>query len=715
MLSSAAYPSRMSRALLLAALLGVAEPVVEPASQPGEDPQETLVQAVRAEVSETDTGADHVVVTAEQLAATGERSLPRQLARAAGVWLQESNLGGGSPFLQGLSGNQVLLLVDGVRLNDSTTRNGVNQMLNGIEPAAVERVEVIRGPRSVLYGSDALGGVVLVWTKARTPRRAIEPGAHGGALEGHADSASEGWTGALELSGATPHAGVLAVLGAHDWGSLHTAEGEVDPTGYDGQSLFGSVTTDLGPQRSLRISTMVTRDHDVPRTDRLVPGFGQTRPSDEEFTYTLQDRRRVLLTYTDQGERRLLDGLEARLAYRTYDEERRIRSTGSSDLREERDSTRSVELGVDLRKALGESHLLTFGFDLDYDDVDSTRFTTDQGTGTTTPGNGSFAPASRFLSSGVFVQDEIQAFTLLDVTVGVRWNHFAFGFEDGTTATDARGTFTALGGSLSIGRPLTEDTRVVATVARGFRAPNLAELARDATFFGGDELHNPDLEPESSLYSELALERTRPAWNGALALFANTISDVVGSRLIDAGGPDAGDETYLRENIGTLRILGAFARTWTRLGGVASPWSLGTVAEFTYGQQFSDFVDPSTGAKTFDDVPGQRIPPLHGWLGLRREFDLHRLGWIEFGTTWALAQERLAPQDLADPRIDPEGTQGWATFDLDLGGPLGARGAGAHWFLGLHNLLDQAYRVHGSGLDGPGFGVVLGARFGPGS
>src|SRR4030095_6663756 len=100
---------------------------------------------------------------------------PTQLAKAAGVWLQQTNLGGGSPLLQGLSGHQVLLGVDGVRWNDSATRTGVNQMLNGIDAATVERVEVIRGPRTVLYGSDALGGVVLIWTKTRKPHaRALD-------------------------------------------------------------------------------------------------------------------------------------------------------------------------------------------------------------------------------------------------------------------------------------------------------------------------------------------------------------------------------------------------------------------------------------------------------------------------------------------------------------------------------------------------------------
>jgi outer membrane receptor for ferrienterochelin and colicin len=76
---------------------------------------ETIVSSPRAQTLATDTGSDHVVVTAEELASTGERSLPRQISKAAGVWLQETNLGGGSPLVQGLSGNQVLLVVDGAR------------------------------------------------------------------------------------------------------------------------------------------------------------------------------------------------------------------------------------------------------------------------------------------------------------------------------------------------------------------------------------------------------------------------------------------------------------------------------------------------------------------------------------------------------------------------------------------------------------------------
>lgn len=175
--------------------------------------------------------------------------------------------------------------------------------------------------------------------------------------------------------------------------------------------------------------------------------------------------------------------------------------------------------------------------------------------------------------------------------------------------------------------------------------------------------------------------------------------------LIDPGGPGTGDETYLRENIAMLELYGALARASSRLGGAHSPWSTEVAVEYTRGEQESDFVDPGTGDKPFDDVPAQRIPPLHGWIGLRRDTDWTWLDGLALTAAWAAEQDRLSPQDLSDPRIDPEGTGGWVTLDLDLDGPSGSGAGGSRWFLGVHNVLDESYRIHGSGFDSPGVGV----------
>ena len=109
---------------------------------------------------------------------------------AEGVYIQKTNLGGGSPFIRGLTGKQVLVLVDGIRLNNSFYRFGPHQYLNTIDPNSIERIEVVRGPGSVLYGSDALGGVVNIITKKQSDF--LDPFAARGYASATFDSATAG-------------------------------------------------------------------------------------------------------------------------------------------------------------------------------------------------------------------------------------------------------------------------------------------------------------------------------------------------------------------------------------------------------------------------------------------------------------------------------------------------------------------------------------------
>lgn len=675
-------------------------------------PQEvgqTFVTAPRAEVAEERSEALVTVIEGKDLVATGERSLPRAIARAAGVWVQETNLGGGAPVINGMIGNRILVLVDGIRLNDSTTRNGPNQSLNSIDPRIVERIEVLRGPSSVLYGSDAIGGAILVWTKRRLPAGAGSDSA-ARALRASLDleygTAASGGRASIAPSGATENLGWLGVLTYQDYGDLENGDGEEQPTAYDGVSGFGSLDWALGDQRGLRFTALISQDFNVPRTDRVTVGFGQTQPSFELWQFQLQDRRRYALTYTDDGGGLFADRMEARLSLRTYREERERRKTGSATTRAEYDETETVGLGVDWKRAVGEDHLLTWGFDLDNDDVDSKRIDTTGGVGV--PQSGAFAEGSRYTSGGVFVRDELFNFDPLIVTAGVRYSHFDFSFENFAANGGGReeGDFGALTASLQATRPIGEGLTLTGVLAQGFRAPNLDDLANNGNFASGSELANPDLDPEESLTAQLALDLARQTWSASLGVWVMRIEDLIGRELINAGLPAPGDEIYMRENVGRAELFGVDLFADSKLGDASSPWSVGGRISYTYGKQFSDNIDPTD--PSVDEAPLRRIPPLHGLLALnwdepqdRRWFDHASLSLL-----WAGDQDRLHPEDIGDPRIDPNGSDGWTRLDLDLSGPVG-RGA-SWWTVGLWNLLDEQYRVHASGLDGPGLQLVLG-------
>ena len=92
------------------------------------------------------------------------RTSPEALSITPGIFVQKTNHGGGSPFIRGLTGNQTLLLFDGIRLSNSTMRYGPNQYFNTVDVFSLDRIEVLRGSGSVQYGSDALGGTIQAFS-----------------------------------------------------------------------------------------------------------------------------------------------------------------------------------------------------------------------------------------------------------------------------------------------------------------------------------------------------------------------------------------------------------------------------------------------------------------------------------------------------------------------------------------------------------------------
>ncbi len=683
--------------LLLLALQGADQDL-----QPEVELPETVVVAPRSERTVTSSEAKTTVVSGEELVETGARSLPQAIGQASGVWIQETNQGGGAPIVRGLLGNKVLVMIDGVRVNDSTTRYGPNQSLNTIDPAIVDRVVVIHGTSSVLYGSDALGGVVAVWTKQRLPHsRDPEGDARPlrGEVRGKYATASDGGRGSVSASWASENNGLLATWSGWRWGDLTAGNNTPQPfTGYEGNALFGSWNLALGPKRMLRTTARINRDFDVPRTDKLVAGYGQTEPTHEIWDYTLQDRRGYIVSYDDENATSWFDAMQLRLSLRSYDEHRSKQKLAGDRFTFEADEVNTVGLGADWRKMLGENHLLTYGLDFDHDEVDSERRDTDLNTGVETWREGSFAPDSRYTQTGVFVQDEIFGLEPYFLTVGLRYSYFAFGFDEFGTGEKKDGDFDALTASVELGRELSEDFFAVATLAQGFRAPNLNDLAHDGNF-GAGELHNPDLVPEESLTAELAIEVTKPRWSALGAIFATHIDDYIGRTLLDPGDPNEdGDELYQRTNSGYAQMWGAELGASALLIPDRIDWRLGANASYVRGREYAE--------APLDGVDMRRIPPLNGRVWLRHEPKgiWKYLDWTELALVWALRQDRLHPQDITDPRINPNGTPGWAVLNFNVGGAIDRH---SDWRIGVHNILDEHYRVHGSGIDAPGIGLVL--------
>ena len=193
----------------------------------------------------------------------------------------------------------------------------------------------------------------------------------------------------------------------------HVSWVDVRAVEVDEGALFPVMTDD----RSLRFVARRHRDFDVPRTDKLYAGFGQTGPSHSDYRYSLQDRSGYLIAYTDERPDGFADTFQLRVSARAYTEERDKQKTGNDTAVFERDDVRSLGLGADWKLTLADRHALTFGFDHYADRVDSTRIDTDTITGTTEEKDGQFAPGAEYMSSGLFIQDELLGLEGEDVLV----------------------------------------------------------------------------------------------------------------------------------------------------------------------------------------------------------------------------------------------------------------------------------------------------------
>jgi len=120
--------------------------------------QEVLITATRKKSMALSIPYSFNSISRKEMDEHQFRTTPESLVGTTGVFIQKTNHGGGSAFIRGLTGNQNLLLVDGVRFNNATFRFGPNQYLNTIDAYTIATIEVARGTGSVQYGSDALGG-----------------------------------------------------------------------------------------------------------------------------------------------------------------------------------------------------------------------------------------------------------------------------------------------------------------------------------------------------------------------------------------------------------------------------------------------------------------------------------------------------------------------------------------------------------------------------
>jgi len=663
-----------------------------------ENPEKTLdaiqVTATRRAESAYDVPQAVTVVGEAELRKRFGQTNADLLHGDVGTFVQQTTPGQAVVIVRGLKGSEVLHMVDGFRLNNAFFRNAPNQYPALIDPLMIEQIEVVRGPASVLYGSDAMGGVVqMLSPKTRYSERGWDQSARLRTRYASADSSS---ITRVEYAGNNERFSIQGGATYQDVNLLRIGgDGKVLPfTAYTSRFADAKIGFVAVEGHELIASFQYARQPKTPRFDELFPGFGQINPTSSELLFKPQERYFAQLKYLFDVETAVFDRGSVSIGRQDIVDDRLNRDFGTVNRDIEANRSELLGLTAQFERTLG-AHYLTYGFERYDDEVSSARRRVNIATGALSARPARYPNGSTMVSSGIFVSDDWKLSDQLDLSGGLRYSRVEIELPPVINATGVKLNPNKLTGNLGFNFELLEGLRLVGNYGRAFRAPNVFDLGTFGTRPGNRfNIPNANLKPETVDSVDFGLKLQHGPWLGELIAFKSRYQDKITS--VQTGARTASGQIVVQsQNATRLDLHGIEAGVKFITDG---PWSAFASATMTRGTE-------KLGVAEYD---ADRIPPLFGKVGA--DYRLTGVWTLSAYSFFAARQDRLSPRDVTDPRINPAGTAAYATANIaatwNVREELDLR-------LSAENLGDRKYREHGTGLDeaGRSFGVGIDWRF----
>lgn len=605
----------------------------------------------------------------------GGRTAPELLIGALGVWVQKTNHGGGSPFIRGLTGNQTLTLLDGIRLNNATYRYGPNQYFNTLDALGIANVEVMMGAGSVLYGSDALGGAVNVLTK--TPQFSPNGWRFGGSLTSRFMTGDMEKTGLATVRASGEKMAFHASFSYRDFGDLIAGGdlGKEAPSSYNETAGNFKSLFKAGARGVLTLAYNSVRQSDVGRYDQVAQrGY-------ELYQFNPQNRDLGYMKYQFSTESDWIKEVKLVASFQKSLEGRQKKKVDAPILQEETDKVNTLGLSAEIHSSPVDALRMTTGVEYYRDKVKSGALDKEVATGTFIAKRGLYPDGSRAENLAVYTSHTLKA-KRFQFNVGGRFNVVRIAIEDEVFGNTNIAP-SAFVWNASTRYALHKSHALFFNMFTGFRTPNINDLSSFGSFDFGVEVPSFGLQPEKSFTLETGYKLSAKRLEANVSAYSMRLTNLI-TRVRGAfNGLPAynGEDVYTKENTAKAIVQGVESRI---KASISPQLSFSTNLTYTYGQ------DQTKGE------PMRRIPPMFGRTALMWQ---HKSGfYAQAEHLFAGAQTRLSGGDIDDHRIQEGGTPGWNVVNLNAGYEW-------NWLavnLGLQNLMNEAYRIHGSGVDGVG-------------
>jgi hemoglobin/transferrin/lactoferrin receptor protein len=700
--------------------------------------EEVVVSASRFAGRKEEVPQQIQVLKSRELQFMNQPTLPDVLQQTGNILVQKSQLGGGSPIIRGFEANKVLLVVDGVRMNNAIYRGGHLQNSLTLDNTLLDRVEVVYGPGSVVYGSDALGGVMHFYT--RRPQLAADSSKTRTQTQAFIryGTAAQEKTGHLDFNLGWQKVGLLTSFTVSDFGDLRqgtrnhrdnpdswlrrsyiSRNGQADEmvtnpkprvqvgTAYRQYDFMQKAL--FAPQANIshELNLQYSTSSDIPRYDRLTQMAGNNLRY-AEWYYGPQDRLLASYIFHTKNATRFYDQVRVTAAYQFIEESRQDRTFHRNNRNSRIEQVGIFSVNADFEKELRRQEL-RYGLEAIHNEVDSRAFTQDIVTGLKSPLD------TRYPDGGASMQSVAAYFThvyklnpQLVLSEGLRFSQVNLKayFKDKTffpfPFQEVRQDNGSLNGNLGMVYMPGTDWRMSVLGSTGFRAPNVDDLAKVFESVPGNVVvPNPNLKPEYTYNAEISLAKS---FHNRLRLEAvgyyTWLRQALITRLATFNGQDSIpyngqlSQVNLPVNAGKAYIYGSSLNLAADISGALSFTSS---LNYTFGRMKTDTAD----------YPLDHIPPVFGKAGLQLKLPRFRGEFFVLYHGWKRVRHYNMLGEDNFPFATPRGMPAWHTFNLRT-----AYQVGAQWQIqaALENILDRNYRVFASNIGAPGRNLVVTLR-----
>jgi hemoglobin/transferrin/lactoferrin receptor protein len=690
---------------------------------------ETLVvSGSRTEKILLDVPASISVITQQEIQRSGAEQVGELLRDIPGVSITDTSVAGAKRVrIRGEIGTNVLILIDGQEISEQHSFHGAAPIL--VDTSIIERIEVVKGPSSVLYGSKAIGGVVNVITK-KGGERAVQA-----ELNASYNSSTNGFDTNAQLYGSAnnfdyrlsvsraDHGDREIPSGTNDNIAYNNKDGVLENSSFDNSNVNAYLAYNMGNAtiggrfESYKADTESHTDNSI--IEDGLDGFQLDLPK--------RDRKKASVFYeaTDVTESLVKMRLDAfhQVRDRDFLQDLLVNVPNFAGP----GSNMSIDLGLKTvfeQKNTGlqgqfdfvfhPDHYLVTGFEVTRDKMESNVITTSKTTFTGVPFPSppisltDTTVESHQDTKAIYLQDEWTLNDDMTVTAGIRqtWIDTELDKENSAVLSKLDTSESRAVGSVAFVYTGIDNTAIRAGWSQGFRVPSLLELLEGTPHGGSGVLHaNPDLDPETSNSYEIGLRFDKQQFTFDGAVFYTEAKDYIAtvscasstaSCPASFGGRDTQYTNVNGAKTHGLEIFSAYQFD-------DSPFSI--YSNLTYIKREFEFTQFST------DKTG--LPNFEGRIGLEGSTTYNNTDyWGDLYLRGAVSADSESPDSSSLTGRTEDQYAGWATLNLSMGADIGVKNP-INLSLHLNNILDQTYTPSQESLIAPGRHIVakVGVQF----